>query len=75
MGGAAHTCRGSLASPPKSPPGANFYQQEPLGQGVGTQLLPVHYMGLSLLGMVWGGGGSGDAFGGTPRGVQGSSIA
>ena len=74
MGGAAHTCKGSLASSPKSPPGANFYQQQPLGQGVGTQLLPIHYMGLSLLGMAWG-GGSGDALGGTPREVQGSPIA
>ena len=55
MGGAAHTCRGSLASPPKSPPGANFYQRETLGQGVGTQRLPTHSMGLSRRGMAWGG--------------------
>ena len=74
MGGAAHTCKGSLASSPKSPPGANFYQQQPLGQGVGTQLLPIHYMGLSLLGMVWGVGVRRCSWG-TPREVQGSPIA
>lgn len=56
MGRAAHTCRGSLASPPQHPPGANFYQREPSGQGVGTQLLPIHYMGLFSGGDVGGGG-------------------
>lgn len=42
MGGSAHTCRGSLASPHKRPPGANFYQLEPSGQGVGTHPAPAH---------------------------------
>ena len=42
MGGSAHTCRGSLASPHKRPPGANFYQLEPSGQGVGTHPAPAY---------------------------------
>ena len=42
MGGSAHTCRGSLALPHKRPPGANFYQLEPSGQGVGTHPAPAH---------------------------------
>ena len=73
MGGSAHTGRGSLALTLKCPPGANFYQRKPLGQGVGTHPAldhPLHGPQSS------GGGvrGSGDALGRTPRGVQESPI-
>lgn len=41
----------SLASPPKRPLRGQFLSARAFGQGVGpTQLLPIHYMGLSLLG-------------------------
>ena len=73
MGGSAHTCRGSLASPPKRPPGANFDQREPSGQGVGAHAAAAH----PLHGPQSSGGGvrgSGDALGGAPSGVQESPI-